>query len=180
MIRPEIDAEELRKAVKVLRTIDKTIVQDLSKGLKTEIKPVGEMVAREVNDRGAPLSGFNYPARTMWQPVKSKVSVTPGRSRSKGGMKTVAAIDITSGGGKGKGVEAPGYAIVEIAGHKSQGHTPQGRKMINVLNQRSPGWPNGGRFAYKAFRAHAHDVYVVAKRVINDWVNETNKKLENL
>lgn len=181
MITPEVDAREIRNAVKILRTIDKTLVTEMSRGMKSQIKPVGDMVAKDVNAIGAPLSGFRYPSRTMWERVSSKVSVTPGASRAAAGKKNLVSIEIFSGSsGKGKGVQAPGYAIVELAGWKSGGKTAQGVAMIRNLNRKAPGWPRGGRFAYKAFTAHAHDAYVVAKTVLNTWTDSVNAKLENL
>lgn len=179
MIEPVVDAQGIKETVRILRSIDKTIVLEMSRKMKSEIKPVGNMISSEVNSFGAPLSQFGYPSRTMWEPVKSRVSVRPGKTKS--GWGELVAVEIFSGSsGKGKGKEAAGYAITELAGWKSAGKTPQGQAMIRNLNSRFGGWPKGGRIIYKAFKAHAKDSYVIAKRVLEAWTVDVNKKLENV
>lgn len=179
MIRPEVDAKGIRDTVRILRSIDKTLVSDMSKKMKSEIKPVGNEISNEVNSVGPPLSGFMYPSYKMWEPVKDRVSVTPGKKRK--GWGDLVSIEIFSGsGGKGKGKESAGYAIAELAGWKSSGNTPQGRALIRNLNNRYAGWPKGGRIVYKIFKSKAHDSYVIAKRVLEDWTDDVNKKLRNI
>jgi len=179
MIRPEVDAQGIRDTVRILRSIDRTLVNDMSKKMRTEIKPIGNEISNEVNSVGPPLSKFAYPSRTMWEPVKSRVSVRPGKTKR--GWGDLVAIEIFSGGGgKGKGKEAAGYAITELAGWKSSGSTPQGQAMIRNLNSRFGGWPKGGRIIYKSFKSKARDTYVIAKRVLDKWTVDVNKKLESL
>lgn len=179
MIRPEVDAQGIRDTVRILRSIDRSLVNDMSKKMRTEIKPVGNEISNEVNSVGPPLSKFAYPSRTMWEPVKSRVSVRPGKTLR--GWGDLVAIEIFSGSSaKGKGKEAPGYAIADLAGWKSSGNTPQGRAMIRNLNNKHASWPKGGRIVYKIFKSKAHDSYVIAKRVLEDWTKDVNKKLENV
>lgn len=179
MIRPEVDAQGIKETVRILRGVDKTIVLEMSRKMKSEIKPVGNSISNEVNSFGPPLSNFGYPARTMWEPVKSRVSVRPGKAKR--GWGDLVSIEIFSGGGgKGKGVQAAGYAITELAGWKSSGNTPQGQAMIRNLNSRFSGWPRGGRIIYKSFKSKARDTYVIAKRVLDNWTVDVNKKLESL
>jgi hypothetical protein len=141
---PVIDSSALRLAAKQVKEIDPEIRKRMIKGLKADLAPSGTRIAALVPQLGVPGSvrGFGHKGRTGWGKVKVSTHVTPG-----GGKGSVARFEIYT---------SPNQAalkIADLAGTKSDGFTPQGRALIENLNEKYPlsAGGKGGRFAWTNF-----------------------------
>lgn len=162
---PKVNANDVRRALKLLKEIDPQIVKDLRSGLRTKLSNVAQQVAQAV-PQDPPLSGFLNSGATQWSRVTGKVSFTPGRSRKTGN--NLVSLRVQPRVGRG-------VYIAELAGSRSDGYTPQGANLIRVLNERQRMKGKGGRYIYAKFRLLRPDVVNIAEDVLNT----TFKKLED-
>jgi hypothetical protein len=169
-VRAEVNARDFARVVRVLRRVDKTLVDDLRDGFKSGILPIGKQIEARVNAVAAPMSGMNRNGRTRWSPLTAKVSTTPGYSRK---YTSLVALQFTPKGGAG-------LAIAENAGSKSPGKTRNGVFFIRRLVAVVPGWDNGGRFLYRAFMPFKNDLYQLGENILDRWITKTNIELENI
>ena len=165
----EVDAQELRKVLSVLKKIDPESTKALRKGLKNKLIPLAQQVAGNVPVQ-PPLSGFANNGPTAWpQSVVGKVAFTPGKSRT--GAKSLVSIRVDAG-------KQRGFYIAELAGSRSAGLTNSGRALIEQLNTRSPMKGKGGRYAYKQFRLIRPDAVRIATDILNDTFRELERMLD--
>lgn len=170
-IRAEVDAREVAKVIRVLKTIDKSLALKLSREMKSRIKPIAREVAQKMNSQPAPMSGMANPRwKKHWKPVQPTVRATPGYSWKSPDLVT---IDFNK-------PEAAGIAIAENAGSKTNGNSLRGQLFIRRINQVVPNWPNGGRYLYRSFQPYQIDVYNLGKTILEEWIEEVNEKLESL
>jgi hypothetical protein len=150
----------IAETVRTLNAIDKDIVKEARKDLRTGAKPVAIAIKANI-PREAPLSGMIHNGRTAWQPSGVKATVKTNFSK-KGERLGFSLVSIVVGG-KGKGAAA--FQIADISGRKKRGKTPSGRAMINALNAKG----KASRYVYPAgLRAMPY---------VKDSVNGTIKKL---
>jgi len=169
-VRPEVNARDIAKVARVLRSVDKNLIDDLRKPMKAAITPIAGMIQNRVNANPAPMSRMTKPGRLQWKKLTARVSITPGYSRKSPNLVT---IDM----GKSN---AAGVAIAENAGSKSAGKSARGQIFIRQLKTVVPGWDNGGRFVYRAFMPYKLPIYRLAENILERWTESTNRKLENL
>lgn len=163
---PTLDANDVRRALKVLNSLEENATKDLRSELRAKLSPIAQEVAEAV-PKEPPLSGFAGSAPTSWSPVRKSVSFTPGRSRKTGNR--LVALRITP--------SRRGVYIAELAGSRSKGYTASGRSMINVLNQRQKMKGAGGRYIYNKFRQLRPDVVKLTEGILNDTFKKAEKKL---
>ena len=168
MIVPQVGAEGIRKALKILKETDETVVKDLRGELRSKLGNRARQTAEAVPVE-PPLSGMGNTGPTGWTSVRPSISVTPGRSRTTGNH--LVSIRVTPRG------KQRGVYIGELAGSRSGGTQARGRRLINVLNQRFPMIGAGGRFAYKKFRTLRPEAVDIATGLINRTVQKLDKKL---
>lgn len=173
--KPELDARDVARVMRVLRSVDKELVADLRTSLRTDLKPVGKAIESKINGLRAPMSGMmregvRKPNRTAWGRVSSSVSITPGTSRRN---TNIVSININAS-------KAVGIAIAENAGTKSRGKDARGASFIRRIEWVVPGWPNGGRFVYRTFMPFKSSVYAMATDIINRWSEKTSRELERI
>jgi hypothetical protein len=151
----------IAETVKALNAIDKDIVKEARKDLRTGAKPVALAIKANI-PTDAPLSGMIHNGRTAWKPSGVKATVKTNFSK-KGERLGFSLVSIVVGG---KGQGAAMFQIADISGRKKRGKTASGRNMINVLNSRKG---KASRFVYPAgLRAMPY---------VKDSVNGTIKKL---
>jgi hypothetical protein len=141
---PVIDSSMLREAAKQVKEIDVEIRKRLIRDLKSDIKPVGNAIAKAVPNLGrtGDMRGFGNSGDTAWNPVRASVHVTPG-----GGKGSLARFEIY-GSPKRRALK-----IADLAGTRSGGFTPQGRALVENLQRKYPlsAGGKGGRFAWANF-----------------------------
>jgi hypothetical protein len=164
---PQLNAQELRKVLRVLNSIEEEGVKDLRANLKTALGPTASKIASQVG--GPPLSGFVHRDRTRWTKVSGKVSFTPGKSRENE-ANLVSLRIVPAGDGRG-------LFIAELAGYKSKGYTASGRALIQNLNMKRRMIGRGGRHAYADFRKERPDVMDKAIKILNQTFKKIEKKL---
>jgi hypothetical protein len=150
----------IAETVKALNAIDKDIVKEARKDLRTGAKPVALAIKSNIPS-DAPLSGMVHNGRTAWKPSGVKATVKTNFSK-KGERLGFSLVSIVVGG-KGQGAAA--FQIADIAGRKKKGKTRSGRAMISALNSKG----KASRYVYPAgLRAMPY---------VKDSVNGTIKKL---
>jgi hypothetical protein len=150
----------IAETVKTLNAIDKDIVKQTRKDLRTGAQPVALAIKANIPTE-APLSGMIHNGRTAWKPSGVKATVKTNFSK-KGERLGFSLVSIVVGG-KGQGAAA--FQIADMSGRKRRGKTPSGRAMINALNAKG----RASRYVYPAgLRALPY---------VKDSVNGTIKKL---
>jgi hypothetical protein len=118
--------------VRVLKTIDKEIVNTARRDLRTGAQPVADAIKSNIPNE-APLRGMIHNGRTRWQPAgistKVKTNFTKKAQRNETSLVSIVV------GAKGKNsTGAASFQIADMAGRKANGKTRSGKAMINKLN----------------------------------------------
>jgi hypothetical protein len=167
---PVVDSSMLREAAKQVRQIEPEIRKRLLQNLKSDIKPTGDAIAAAVPVLGRPgsMRGFGHRGDTAWNPVKASVHVTPG-----GGRKSLARFEIY-GAPKRRALK-----IADLAGTRSSGFTPQGRALIEKLQDKYPlsAGGKGGRFAWANFMKERPDLVAKVAKRLDQYAAEIEKKI---
>jgi len=150
----------INETVKQLRTIDKSIVNDARKDLRTGVQPVVMAIKANIPTQ-APLRGMIHNGRTGWNsagvPVKTKTDFSKRAQKNESSLVSIVV------GGKGSGSAA--FQIADLAGKKRSGNSASGRAMISRLNAQR----QASRYAWPAALREIP--------FIEDVVNGTIKKL---
>jgi hypothetical protein len=156
-----------------LKGMDKALVNEFRKSFRTDLKPINESIRAKIPTE-APLSGFGKnvgsPPFIYTKPtasVKVNARHKPGR----------AFTNIVSTRFTDRRPNA-GFSILELAGSKTQGSTPQGRAMINALNSKFPIRTGLGRFAIPEWKKKGPDVEKVARNILEKFSNKVNRKFK--
>jgi len=120
------------ETVRVLKSIDKQIVNEARKDLRTTAKPVADAVKANIPNE-APLSGMIHNGRTAWKPAGVKVNVKTNFTK-RAQIRGTYLVAIVAGATKDYSKGAAAFQIADIAGRKRRGNTAQGRAMIRNLN----------------------------------------------
>jgi hypothetical protein len=169
VIRAEVDANAIKRLVAELKEINPALARQLGKDLKSELNPFASSIQREMPTE-SPLSGMAHGGRTGWSPAIVKVSATPGA----GWGKSIARIVI-----EGK----PNPAMLKIAEFAGSSNytksTGPGRSLSRNLDR--AGYPlvkgRGGRFGFAAYYRKQPEMLQIIQKVIDRFVNMTNKRL---
>jgi hypothetical protein len=167
MLKPEIDAKDLKRALALIKQFDPELRKFFIRDMKSGLNPIASAIAGEV-PTSPPLSGFGrHDGRTAWGPVKGSVSVTPA------GRKSLARIEVF-----GQGDRKASLKIADLAGTRgSFVKTRNGAKMIDRLSGRFPlsAGGRGGRFVWSAFMRYRPQMLHFADKVLTKYTNHINK-----
>jgi len=159
-VASKYDVVGIPQTVKVLRSIDKQIVNDARKDLRTGVQPVVNAIKTNIPSQ-APLRGMIHNGRTGWNsagvPVKTKTDFSKRAQKNESSLVSIVV------GGKGSGSAA--FQIADLAGKKRSGNSASGRAMISRLNAQR----QASRYAWPAALREIP--------FIEDVVNGTIKKL---
>lgn len=174
-LRVEVDARDIARVARVLKSVDSSLIDELRTSMKSSIVPIAKMIESRINSNSVPMSGMNRegkkkPNRYNWARVRTTVSVTPGYSKKSPNLVTIKYAVPTN---------RVGLAIAENAGSKSNGKNIQGQMFIRRIATVVPGWPNGGRYVYRAFMPYRPHVFRLAENILMRWVDKTNRELES-
>ena len=157
------DVVGIPETIKVLRSIDKQIVNDARKDLRTGVMPVVNAIKANIPSE-APLRGMVHNGRTGWNPAG--IGVKTKTDFSKRAVKNESSLVSIIVGGKGRSSSgAAAFQIADMAGKKKRGNTASGRAMISKLNAQR----QASRYAWPAALREIP--------FIEDVVNGTIKKL---
>lgn len=157
-----------------LKGMDKALVNELRKSFRTDLKPINESIRANIPTQPL-LSGFAknvgsspfvYAKPTA--SVKVNTRHRPGRAFSN--IVTTRFTDRRPNAG---------FSILELAGSKSQGRTPQGRAMISALNSKFPIRTGLGRFAIPEWKKKGPDVEKVARNILEKFSKQVNRKFKD-
>jgi hypothetical protein len=162
----------IAETVKILNSIDKEIVKQARRDLRTGAQPVANAVKANI-PREAPLSGMVHNGRTSWRPAGFKVRVKTNFTK-KAERKGYSLVSILAG----EKIVAQGSAIFSIsdmAGRKGSGKTRSGKAMIRALNAQA----KASRYVYPAAEReipYVKDQVVATIRKLTKTYNDSLKK----
>jgi hypothetical protein len=169
MLTPTLDADDVARTFRVLRKLDPDSVKVLRTGLRNDLKGTAKAIAGEYPAQPL-LSGFQQTfGRWDWGKVTGTVKVTPGKSRKGAGRQSVVSLSMN--------YRSATPFVMDMFGQRSTGRTPQGRNLYRVLQDRVPGWPNGGRIFYGKFLRQREAVISRSVDIINKWSDDVTKEL---
>lgn len=175
MINTTVKGDDIRKVVKLLRTVEPNLLKQLRKDMRNDIKPYAAMVTKSEPKSIDVPTGFLAPRHaTRWTPSKSSISFTPGKRRKarsgESNLLSIAINPVESG--------ARGYYIMELAGTRSSGSSPQGQHLISLLNGRfnNPN-PKAGRFFWKAFFDMKSQIVGLGEKSIQAFGDAASKEI---
>lgn len=169
-----MNAHDMAKVASVLRKVDKELLNDLGRSMRSGLGGTAKEIAASANANGAPLSGMrNNNGDTKWGNVKATISTRPGRQRF--GWGDLVTINVDAG------KNARGMYIAEFAGSKNPNGSPidaRGPWFIGMLNLRVPRWDKGGRYVYRAFMPFKDNIYRLAESLVEKWTDRVSEELE--
>lgn len=166
---------DLRNVLRELRQLDPNLRKQLQKDMKSGLAPTVDKLASGV-PKQSPLSGFatrsSRGTAYNWGAVRGNTLTPLGKRAKKPGFVPVVSMRFRS-----RGKTNAGFEIMELAGSKTQGKTPQGRAMISALNARFPIRQGLGRFVIPEAKDEAPEVLRVAKGIIERYVALVNRRI---
>jgi hypothetical protein len=174
MIRAlELDGKSVRQAVKELNAIDKNIVKTLKKDLKNNLASPRKKVGK-AKPTGIPtgrLRGFNTDKATGWSGIRTAISFRAGKPRGRA-WKHIVSMEVASSPKNKRGIY-----IAELAGSRTEGMTPQGRHLVQQLNQIKGMQGAGGRFFYNEFRQNRSEIVHITEKIMRDFMKRVSRIL---
>lgn len=166
---------DLRNVLRELRQLDPNLRKQLQKDMKSGLAPTVDRLASSV-PKQSPLSGFatrsSRGTAYNWGAVRGNTLTPLGKRAKKPGFVPVVSMRFRS-----RGKTNAGFEIMELAGSKTQGKTPQGRAMISALNARFPIRQGLGRFVIPEAKDEAPEVLRIAKGIIERYVALVNRRI---
>ena len=163
----------IAETVKILNSIDKEIVKQARKDLRTGAQPVANAVKANIPSQ-SPLRGMIYNGPKGWNAsgVTARVKTNFSKKAERRGNPLVSIVV----GGKGKsGTGAAAFQIADMAGRKGKGKTRSGRAMIAKLNAQK----KASRYVYPAAEReipYIQDQLVGTIRKLTKTYNDSLKK----
>jgi hypothetical protein len=172
-----IKEADLRNVLRELRQLDPNLRKQLQKDMKTGLGPVVNRLANSV-PKESPLSGFatasSRGTKYNWGAVRGNTVTPLGKRAKKAGFVPVVSMRFRS-----RGKMNAGFEIMELAGSKTQGQTPQGRKMISELNSDFPIRKGLGRFIIPDAKDEAEAALRIAREIIERYVDLVNRRIRS-
>jgi len=162
----------IAEVVSTLKTIDKKLVNDARKDLRTGARPVADAVKRNIPTE-SPLRGMVHNGRTAWKPAGVKVTVKTNFSK-KAERKATSLVSIVAGSQGKNSQGSAAFQIADIAGRKRKGKTRAGQAMIRKLNSSG----QASRYVYPAALREIPLVQDVVRGTIKKLQQEYNRKLK--
>lgn len=197
MLKTEIKvpSADIKKAMRILKTVDQGMAQQLRADIKGQLKPFADKIAGQVPTK-APLSGMTHSGRTRWTGARGSVSFVPGKFSPNKDFQPLVSVRLQ---GKSGGA---GFDIAEVAGSAGlstskprtsavkRGNNPKwtranskrnGQAFLNNIEPRStfPGY-EAGRFGYGNFLKERGAMQKVVINILNDFIVKFNKKIKRL
>jgi hypothetical protein len=118
--------------VRILNKLDKQIVKDARKDLRSGAQPVADAIKSNIPNQ-APLRGMIHNGRTSWKPAGVTAKVKTNFSK-KAQRNETSLVSIVVGSKGNSATGAAAFQISDMAGRKARGKTRSGKAMINKLN----------------------------------------------
>jgi hypothetical protein len=155
---------------KTLKTIDKDLVNQARKDLRTGAKPVADAVKQNIPSE-APLRGMIHNGRTAWKPSGVKVTVKTNFTK-KAERKGSSLVSIVAGAQGKNATGGAAFQIADMSGRKRRGNTASGRAMIRALNDNG----RASRYVYPAALRQVPYVQDVVRGTIRKLQRDYNNR----
>lgn len=163
---PKIDDYELRRALRVLKTMEQETLKDLKSEMSTALAPYADRAAQQIPTI-PPLSGL---ARSPGYGVAKGAVKTDTSGRKRSGNSIVRITVKSTRNNKTKGL-----LFAEFAGTKSRGSTNAGRAMIRNLNAIRPIKRGAGRFTYGYIRSERKQIIKLAEGILERYMKKAQR-----
>lgn len=162
------------ETVRLLNKVDKEIVKQARKDLRTGAQPVANAIMSNIPTE-APLRGMIHNGRTAWKP--SGISAKVKTSFSKKTQRNETSLVSIVVGAKGKNsTGAASFQIADMSGRKARGKTRSGKAMINKLNSIA----KASRYVYPAAEREMPYVINQVEGTIKELSNSLNTELKKV
>jgi len=164
----------IAETVKILNSIDKEIVKQARRDLRSGAQPVANAVKANIPTE-APLSGMVHNGRTAWRPAGFKVRVKTNFTK-RAEQRGYSLVSIVAG----ERIVAQGaasFSIADMSGRKARGKTRSGQAMIRGLNAKG----KASRYVYPAAEReipYIKDQVVGTIRKLTKTYNDSLKKVK--
>jgi hypothetical protein len=168
-----VKAADLKVLLAELKNVDPGLRKALQKEMRDDLKPL----VRELQGgipKPSPLSGFanaEAGSRYKWASVTGRTQTPLGKRAKKPGFYPVVSMSFRSRG------KVAGFEIMELAGSKTSGATPQGRGMIRALNRVAPIVGGLGRFLIPVGKEKTPEATRIARDIIEKYVGKVNRRI---
>lgn len=180
--------EGVKEALQVIKRFDKTLAKHFTREFKQAVDPTVKAAQRRLPG-AAPLSGMerNWRGQPLWRggsTERRQITAKIDTSRSKRlrasqiMYETVGVVSVIGGSGKVKrGRVSPGrnISVLDMAGRKGSPSTPQGKRLIDKLNQELG---DASRFMWPAADETLDDVTRNCVGIVHQAEVEANRILE--
>jgi hypothetical protein len=170
-----IKKTDIKNVLKELRELDPNLVKELRVEMRSALKPTVTKLAGGIPPV-SPLSGFASPSakgtRYFWTKVRGTTKTPLGKRGKKPGTSPVVSMSFKSTG------KPAGFEIMELAGSRSSGLTPQGRNMISALNRIAPIQKGLGRFLIPNAKNEIDNVVKVARKIVDNYAAKVNRRIK--
>jgi len=172
----------LATVLRELRQVDRELPKELRQEMKSAAQPLANRIAGNVF-QFSPLSGFDptvvnrqrakgVPISRLRYKAPSALVRTPlGKPARSAGTFPVVSIRVRARKG------FAGFALMELAGSRSQGNTPQGRGLIRALNARIPMSGGLGRQVIPQFKKKQPEAQKLAVNILARYAEKVSRRL---
>ena len=189
----KVPSEDIRKALRILKTLDKGMADQLRTDIKSDLKPYADKIAGKVPTT-PPLSGMAHSGRTRWTGAKGSVSFTPGtfkpgrefqplikivlQGRSKGSGFDIAEIAGSAGLKTGKPKTSPVSRRGSSKPFSRQNPRRVGKAFLNNIEPRSPFSEfKAGRFGYGYFLQERKAIQKDVIGILDSFAKKFNRRV---
>lgn len=166
----EVNRDDIAYVVRVLRSVDKELVNDLKRSMKPEFQAMAKRIAADASANSAPMSGMRRgQGNTKWGGITGTLAVTPGKS-----ARHLVTLNFQAS------KTARGLYIAEFAGTAGMKYSKfpiRGPLFVAQLNAAVTGWNEGGRYIYRAFMPLKNDLYRMAQEKVEAWSEKVSADL---
>ena len=155
-----------------LRNVDKQLINEMRRSFRGDLKPVNEAVRAKIPTT-PPLSGFTKNVGVSPYVYGRPTASVKVNTRHKGGRQMARVVSTIFSDRKPNA----GFTILERAGSRSQGNTPQGRGMIRALNAAAPMRGGLGRFAIPEFKRRGPEIEAIVRKILVRFADKVNLKM---
>jgi len=153
-----------RETMLEIRNLDALIFKEVRRNIESSAAPLATKI-QEAIPTTSPLRGFNHQGRTSWQSAKNKAKVKTSFVKPRADRPT-SLLKIV--------IDGVGLSIVDMAGRKGGGKTPEGKAMITALKSKVG---RASRYLYPAALKNMNLIEGTLRRALEDASAIANKNL---
>jgi hypothetical protein len=153
-----------RETMLEIRNLDALIFKEVRRNIESSAAPLATKIQQSIPTT-SPLRGFNHQGRTSWQSSENKAKVKTSFVKPRADRPTNLLKIV---------IDGVGISIVDMAGRKGGGKTPEGKAMITALKSKVG---KASRYLYPAALKNMNLIEATLRRALEDASAIANKNL---